>query len=127
MSGRKNKFKMKIAKAFINAANGIGHCIRGEINFKIQLVAAITAIILGIFFNISTTEWLFVISCSMLVLSLELLNTALENVCNIITKEIHPVIKIVKDVAAGAVLVSAIGSVIIGVIIFLPKIIHQLK
>ena len=118
---------MKITKAFINAANGIGHCIRGELNFKIQLVAAITAIVLGIFLNISATEWLFVISCSMLVLSLELLNTASENICNIITNEINPVIKIVKDIAAGAVLVSAIGSAIIGVIIFLPKIIHQLK
>lgn len=118
---------MKIINAFINAANGIGHCIRQELNFKIQLIAAFTAIVLGVFFNISTTEWLFVIGCSMLVLSLELLNTALENVCDIITKEIHPIIKIVKDTAAGAVLVSAIGSTIIGVIIFLPKIIHQIK
>ena len=52
---------MKITKAFINAANGIGHCIRGELNFKIQLVAAITVIVLGIFLNISATEWLFVL------------------------------------------------------------------
>ena len=85
------------------------------------------AVVLGVVFQISAMEWLFVAGCSMLVLSMELVNTAIENVCDLISKEYHPVIKIIKDVAAAAVLVSAIGSVVTGGIIFFPKIIHSLN
>ena len=63
----------------------------------------------------------------MLVLSLELLNTALENICDIVSKDFDPLIKIVKDTAAGAVFLSAAGSAVMGAVIFLPKIIHQIK
>ncbi|MBC7509234.1 MAG: diacylglycerol kinase family protein [Ferruginibacter sp.] len=118
---------MKRKNAFINAANGIGLCIRQEVNFRIQLIAALTAISLGFFFNVNATEWLFIIGCCMLVLSLELLNTALENICDIVSKDFDPLIKIVKDTAAGAVFLSAAGSAVMGAVIFLPKIIHQIK
>ena len=82
---------------------------------------------MGFIFTINTTEWLFVIGCCMLVLSLELLNTAIENICNLLSKDFNPFIKIIKDTAAAAVLVTAIGSVIIGAVIFLPKIINLIK
>ncbi len=118
---------MKRKNAFVHAVNGIACCIQQQANFKIQLLAASVAVTLGIFFSISTTEWLFVIGSVMLVLSLELVNTALENLCDMVTKDFHPVIKIVKDTAAGAVLVSAIGGAVTGGIIFLPKIVHQIK
>jgi diacylglycerol kinase len=72
-------------------------------------------------------EWLFVVGCCVLVLSLELLNTAIENLCDIVTEEYHPIIKIVKDSAAAAVLITATGSVVTGLIIFSPKLIHLLK
>jgi len=81
------------------------------------------AIIAGILLKISSTEWLFIVLCSMLVLMLELINTAVEYLCDTITTDFHPVIKIVKDISAAAVLISAAGSVITGLIIFLPKII----
>jgi diacylglycerol kinase len=81
------------------------------------------AIIAGILLKISATEWLFIVLCSMLVLMLELINTAVEYLCDTITTDFHPVIKIVKDISAAAVLISAAGSVITGLIIFLPKII----
>ena len=61
------------------------------------------------------------------VLVVELLNTAIEKLCDVLQKNFHPGIKIVKDVVAGAVLVSALGSVCIGAMIFLPKIIHLIK
>lgn len=118
---------MKLYRSFLYAANGIKYCYKQEPNFRFHLLATMVVIILGIFFNINTTEWLFIISCCMLVLSLELLNTALENLCNIVTKDFHQLIKIIKDTAAGAVFVSAIGSAVIGAVIFLPKIIHQIK
>ena len=81
--------------------------------------------IAGIFLKISTTEWLFIISCSALVLSIELINTAMEFLCDMVSKEIHPSIKIIKDLGAAAVLLIAAGSVIIGIMIFLPKIIAR--
>lgn len=118
---------MKRKNAFINAANGIGSCVRQEVNFRIQLMAAFSAVLFGIFFKITTTEWLFVVGCCMLVLSLELLNTALENICDMVSKDFNPVIKIVKDTAAAAVFVSSMGSAVMGVVIFLPKIIQLIK
>lgn len=118
---------MKKKNTFINAANGIRNSVSGELNLKIQLLVALVTIAMGIGFSISTTEWLFVTGCCMAVLSLELMNTAIEKLCDLVTKDFHPVIKIVKDAAAGSVLVSAIGSTVIGAFIFLPKIIHLFK
>lgn len=83
--------------------------------------------IAGFILTISNTEWLFIIGCSMLVMALELVNTAIEYLCDTITKDIHPAIKIIKDVSAGAVLLAAAGSVVTGIIIFFPKIIGCLK
>ena len=114
-------------KVFAFAANGIIHGFRTELNFKIQVFAAVITVLFGFVFNITQTEWFVIIFCCMSVLALELINTAIENVCNIISKDFHPVIKIVKDTAAGAVLVSAIGSAIAGAVIFIPLIIHQIK
>lgn len=118
---------MKFSRSFLYAGNGIKYCFKHELNFRIDLLATIVVIVMGFFFNISITEWLFVIGCCMLVLAMEMLNTALEKICNIISEEFHPLIKFVKDVAAGAVLVCAIGSALIGALIFIPKIIHQIK
>jgi diacylglycerol kinase len=114
---------LKTTNTFINAANGIGHCIRQELNLRIHLLATVAVAGMGFYFSISTAEWLFVIGCCMMVLSMELLNTAIENVCNLISKEYHPLIKIIKDTAAAAVLVCAVGSMIVAAVIFLPKII----
>lgn len=90
---------------------------------RIHLVAAVLACVAGFYFNITSGEWIVIILCIVLVISFELLNTAIEELCNMIYPEQHPVIKKVKDIAAGAVLVAAIGSVIAGLIIFLPKLI----
>lgn len=114
-------------KVFGFAINGIINCFRTELNFKIQVFAAFFVVLLGFIFNITQTAWLVIILCCMMVLALELLNTAIEKLCDMISKEYHPVIKIVKDTAAGAVLVSAVGSAVAGAAIFVPLIIHQIK
>ncbi len=125
---RKNKLKpLKHKNTFIHAAGGIGHAFRKEANFRVHVLALVLVFALGVALHISATEWLFVAGCSMLVLSMELINTAIENMCNLISTEYHPLIKIIKDVAAAAVLVSAIGSVVTGCIIFVPKIIYYIK
>ncbi|MBL0355944.1 MAG: diacylglycerol kinase family protein [Chitinophagaceae bacterium] len=118
---------MKHKNTFIHAANGIVHAFKAEMNFRIHVLATLLVTVSGVVLTISKVEWLFVIGCCMLVLSLELLNTAIENVCDIVCEEYHPIIKIIKDIAAGAVLVSAAGSVVTGIIIFLPKLIHLIK
>ena len=118
---------MKLTRSFTYAWQGIRYCFKTQLNFRIHLTALLIVIGAGCIFKISNTEWLFIIGCSMLVLALELLNTAIEHLCDMVTKSIHPEIKIIKDVSADAVLLSAIGSVVTGCIIFFPKILELLK
>ena len=103
--------------------------IRGIITFfcyvtngQIQLVAAIIVVTLGLVFQIGAMEWLVVVLCITVVLTLEMINTAIEKLCDVVQPDYHPQIKIIKDIAAGAVLIAALGSVIAGAIIFVPKI-----
>lgn len=104
------------------AISGIIQCIQKERNIKIHLVFMFLVIICGFLFRLSITEWLVCILLFGLVISLELVNTAIEAVVDLCTQEYHPLAKIAKDTAAGAVLISAIASVVIGLIIFVPKI-----
>lgn len=104
------------------AISGIIQCIQKERNIKIHLVFMFLVIICGFLFRLSITEWLVCILLFGLVISLELVNTAIEAVVDLCTQEYHPLAKIAKDTSAGAVLISAIASVVIGLIIFIPKI-----
>lgn len=104
------------------AISGIIQCIQKERNIKIHLVFMFLVIICGFLFQLSITEWLVCILLFGLVISLELVNTAIEAAVDLCTQEYHPLAKIAKDTAAGAVLISAIASVVIGLIIFVPKI-----
>lgn len=118
---------MKQANTFINAVDGIRYALKSEPNMRIHLLATVMVIIMGFVFDISETEWLIVIGCIVLVISMELINTTIEQLCNLVTTSFNPLIKIIKDIAAGAVLVAAAGAALMGIIIFLPKIIHQVK
>jgi diacylglycerol kinase len=113
----------KLFKSFAYAFTGIKTTFTSETNFKIHLLAAIIVITLGIVLNITVMEWVIIIFCIALVIIIEMINTAIEKLCDVVHKGAHPVIKMVKDIAAGAVLVAAASSLIIGFIIFLPKII----
>jgi diacylglycerol kinase len=118
---------MKIFKSFGFAWNGLKYSFITQTNFKIHLFAAVATTLLGISLHISATEWLIVLLCFAIVLFAELINTALEKLCDVVQQELHPKIKLVKDIAAGAVLVSAIISAAIGMVIFLPKIIWLIR
>lgn len=111
----------EFVKSFQYAIEGIIVAIKKERNLKIHIFIMILVIICGIIFKISTIEWIICIILFGLVISLELVNTAIENTVDLVTLEKNPKAKIAKDVAAGAVLVSAIISAIIGLIIFIPK------
>ncbi|MFZ4769707.1 MAG: diacylglycerol kinase family protein [Ferruginibacter sp.] len=111
---------MRLIKSFGFAINGIKLCSK-EPNFKIHLLLALLATMLGFLLHISNIEWLVVLICITLVLAFEMLNTAIEQLCNLISPAFNPVIKIIKDVSAAAVLVVALMAAICGAVIFLPK------
>lgn len=111
-----------IAKAFEHAFNGMSHFIRHDRNGKIHFVLAILVAMAAFFFKLSATEWCMLLVCTGLVISFEMMNHAMENLCDVVHEAHHPLIKTAKDVAAAAVLWSAIISVIIGSLIFIPKI-----
>lgn len=113
--------KPPLYKSFGYAFEGIFTCIRNERNIKIHCAAAIAVVIAGFVFKISPTEWCICLTLFGLVISLELVNTAVESVVDLVTEERKPLAKIAKDTAAGAVLVSAIMAAIAGLIIFVPK------
>ena len=112
-----------VIHSFPYAMSGIKDTLKKEPNFKIQLILGVLAIFLGIILSISTTEWLILMMSIFLVLVLELINTTLENLVYIVSPQIQEKARVAKDVAAGGVLMCSILSVIIGLIIFLPKVI----
>ncbi len=119
--------KQPFYKALKNSINGIFYTLKKERNIKIQLIIAVLAIILGIFLKINLIEWVILTITIFIVIISELINTAIENAVDLITKEYNETAKIAKDVAAGAVLVSAINSLIVGILIFGTKIIYYIR
>ena len=105
-----------------NAINGIWYIVKEGRNIKIQLVFAIIAIIVGFVLKISNIEFMILILTIFFVLVSEFMNTAIENLSDLYTTEYNEKIKIIKDIGAGAVTISAIASVCVGLIMFLPKI-----
>ncbi|MFN5635388.1 MAG: diacylglycerol kinase family protein [Flavobacteriia bacterium] len=102
------------------ALNGLLQLIRYERNFQIQVAAFIGVLALGIFFGISSMEWVVIFLISALVMGLEAINTAIEHLCDLYSTEANERIKKIKDLAAGAVLIAAVFAVCIAVVMFLP-------
>ena len=118
-----NKWKNpNFLQSLKNAINGILSVIKSGKNIKIQLVLAIIAIMAGFIFKITNIEFLILILTIFFVLVSEFMNTARENLCDLYTTEYNEKIKLIKDIGAGAVTLSAIASVCVGLIMFLPKV-----
>jgi diacylglycerol kinase len=113
---------MRVIKSFGWAFNGLKDCILHEKNFRIQYILALLVVIAGIFLSLSSTEWMIILLSFAVVLSFEIINSAIEKLCDLVSPDFSLTIKKVKDMSASAVLLSAIISFIIGCIIFLPKI-----
>lgn len=94
-----------------------------EFNARVHLLAALIAMVLGAVLNVSWLEWIILVMVIGGVIAMELINTSIEALADLYSREHDPRIKKIKDLAAGAVLVAAIAAVIVGVIIFLPKIV----
>src|SRR6476660_5612091 len=126
----KNKLVMTrehtLSRAFYHAFSGLQNFFLRERNGKIQLLISGTIVAAAFAFKISPMEWVVILLCIGLVLALEMVNSAIEKLCDLIHKDFHPVIKIVKDISAAGVLWASIISTAIGCIIFIPKIIALL-
>ena len=108
-------------KAFKCAYDGVVHAITTQRNFKIHLIAALFAIAIAIYFQVSPIEFAIVILCIFSVFACELINTAVESVIDLVSPEWNELAKHAKDCAAGAVLLVSIMSVIIAAFIFIPR------
>ncbi len=123
MALKDKKLKTKnLFESFKYASIGIITGFKRTRNLWVDSLFFVAVIIFGFIFKVSALEWIVLLLCCTLVISLELVNTAIEEVVNLASPEIHPIAKISKDVAAGAVLVAALFSIVIGLIIFIPKI-----
>ena len=105
-------------RSFIYAVNGIRASFRDQRNLKVQFMIALITVLAGFYFNITATEWSLILLSIAAVMGFEMMNTAMESLVDLVTRERKPLAGKVKDVAAGAVLFASIIAVIIGVIIF---------
>lgn len=117
-----DKKKNPLYKSFGYAFEGIFTGIKKERNMKIHCLAMLCVVAAGLLLRISISEWCLCLVLFGLILSLELVNTAVEAVVDLVTEEKKPLAKLAKDTAAGAVLIAAIMAAGAGVLIFVPKI-----
>ena len=113
----------KLMNSFKYAIEGFISSFKTERNMKIHILAAIIVIIAGIILKLNTNEWFVCIIAIVMVIAGELFNTAIETIVDMISPEKNEKAKLVKDISAAAVLILAIGALVCGLIIFLPKII----
>ena len=116
----KSKFSVSVG----HAIDGIEYAVNHERNVKIEILFGILVSIAGFLFHISIFEWLVILLTIAMVITLEFINTAIERVVDLVTTDYKELAKSAKDVAAGAVLFMSLFSVIIGIVIFLPKVIE---
>lgn len=112
--------KPPLYKSFLNALRGIGHMIMHERNFRIEMIALAVNIFLILFLNVRPADAAVILLTCGAVLAAELMNTAVEKLCDFIHPEFHNKIGLIKDIAAGAVMLLAVTAVITGLIIY-PK------
>ncbi len=109
-------------QSFTCARCGLKYAFLSQRNYKIHAVVALLAIILGFVLQISAVEWCAIVICIFAVFALETMNTAIESVVDLVSSEWNELAKHAKDCSAAAVYITAIGSVVIAIVIFLPKI-----
>ena len=117
------KTSSNVLKSFNYAFSGISYVLKTSRNFKIQLILAVISLMIGFLLQISQSNYVILIATIMSVLILEILNTSIESIVDLVVKkEFSSLAKISKDTSAAAVLLASINSVIIAVYIFVPKI-----
>ena len=118
---------IKLGRSFGYAFKGIAYAATTQLNFRVHLVATLLAVFLGLWLKITAGEWQWVMLCIALVLVVELLNTAIEILTDLVSPGYNAKAGHVKDVAAGAVIITALFALVTGLLIFVPKIIIVLS
>jgi undecaprenol kinase/diacylglycerol kinase (ATP) len=113
---------VKRLQSFSYAFNGLKILIREEHNARVHLLAALVVIAAGFFFQISSNDWLAIVLSIGLVISAEAMNSAIENIADFISPERNDAIKRIKDLGAAAVLICVLTAVVVGLMVFLPKV-----
>ena len=119
----KEKGFKRLIKSFKYAVDGLVYAFKFEQNIVVHCLATVAVIIFGIFLKLSYIEWIVVFLIIGLVIATELINTSIEATIDLITDKKHPLAKVAKDTSAAAVMVFALIAVILGFMIFIPKII----
>lgn len=120
--GKKKKYSIKrLFKGIGYSISGIIAALKTEQNLLIELIMGIIVTILGIVLKISMTELCIILLCVGIIVSLELVNTSIENIVDMTMPQVHPLAKLSKDIAEGAVLFFSIISLIVVLLIFIPK------
>lgn len=108
--------------SFRYASQGIRHAVLNEANFRVQLLFTIISFSLGLYFGLSTLEWMLVAISNGMLLSAEIMNTVIEEFIDHLIQEHHEGVKIIKDMSAGFVFINAIVALIVFLLIFVPRI-----
>ncbi len=119
---KQQRASFSLGRAFGCAAEGFWYALRTQRNMKIHLLVLVLVVVLGLLFRIDTPAWLAVVLSCALVIGAECINTALESLVDLVSPEYHILAKRAKDCAAAAVLVCAVGAVVVGLIIFVPAV-----
>ena len=117
----------KRIQSFGFALKGVATLFKTQPNARIHLMAILLVTVAGFLLKVSITEWCFIVMSFAMVLAAEAFNTAIEFVVDLTSPDYHPLAGKAKDVAAAAVLITAIGAAIIGIIVFLPKLFNILS
>ena len=118
--------RAKFFESFIHAWNGMIHAFQTQRNARVHVAIALVALTLGVALHLSAMEFAVIILAIVAVIAAEMINTVAEAIVDLVTDTYHPLAKIAKDVAAGAVLWSAIGAVAVAVVIFGPHLLSLL-
>lgn len=117
----------KFFRSFKHAIRGIGVGFKEEFNAKVHFLASLAVLLLGVIFKVAWFEWMILILVIGGVFSMELINTSIEALADLYSTKYNPKIKKIKDLSAGAVLVASIAALIVGMFIFIPKILVNLE
>jgi diacylglycerol kinase (ATP) len=108
------------ARSFVYAWRGFAHVVKTQHNMWLHLLVAVAVIALGFGLHVSRADWLWLIASIAFVFFAEIMNSAFEFLCDVASKEFNPAVEKAKDIAAAAVLVAALGAVLIGLMVFWP-------
>jgi diacylglycerol kinase len=119
--------RARFLESFVHAWNGMIYAFQTQRNARVHVALALVALTLGVALHLSAMEFAVIILAIVAVIGAELINTVAEAIVDLVTDTYHPLAKIAKDVAAGAVLWSAIGAVAVGIVIFGPHLLSLLS